>query len=60
MMHCLVPNFIEENNWDHSTEKKHSRKREWIDALANAKPKQAVKRNYLKYCLPIALHWATL
>jgi hypothetical protein len=28
MMHCLVPNFIEENNWDHSTEKKHSRKRE--------------------------------
>jgi hypothetical protein len=59
MMHCLVPNFIEDNNWDYSTEKKHSRKRSRI-ALANAKPKQVVKRNYLEYNVAIALHWATL
>jgi hypothetical protein len=45
MMHCLVPNFIEENNWDHSVLKKSIRENESrIDALANAKPKQAVKK----------------
>jgi hypothetical protein len=50
--------LLEENNWDHSVLKKAFEKTESrIDALANAKPKQVVKRNYLKYAailLPIA------
>lgn len=50
--------LLEENNWDYTVLKKAFEKTEnRIDALANAKPKQAAKINYLKYAavlLPIA------
>lgn len=50
--------LLEENNWDYTVLKKAFEKTDnRVDALANAKPKQSSKINYLKYAailLPIA------
>jgi hypothetical protein len=51
--------LLEENNWDHSTEKSIRENGEEFDALANAKPKQVVKRNYLKYAAIMLIAFCT-